>query len=110
MYRLFGNWLATKSKQTAKKSENIIFGNWLQTGHCRAHRSAEDGLLGNWRVADATRSKLLQKADGRLKDAPSRGDVLAEKYNVGIPFHFLGDPARHRIAISQFRHAQPPSL
>ncbi len=71
--------------------------------------SAHDGLLGDRRVAHPLRSELLIKTDRRLEHAAGFGDVFAEEDHVGVARHFLGDAARHGVAISQFRHAKPPS-
>ena len=49
------------------------------------------------------------KPDGRLEYAAGLADVLAEEDDVGIARHFLRDTANDRVAIGQFRHAQPPS-
>ena len=84
-------------------------GDRLQAGHRRAHGGAEDRLLGDRRVAHPQRAELLVKPDRRLEHAAGFGDVLAEKDDVGIARHFLGDAARDRVAIGQFRHAKPPS-
>ncbi len=84
-------------------------GDRLQAGHRRAHGGAEDCLLGDRRVAHAHRTELFVQADGRLEHAAGLGDVLAEKYDVRIARHFLGDAADDGVAIGQFRHAKPPS-
>jgi hypothetical protein len=60
-------------------------------------------------IADAHGSELLQQTDRGLEHAARGGDVLAEKHHVRIACHLLGDATGHRISISQFRHAQPPS-
>ena len=84
-------------------------GDRLQSGHRRAHGGAEDRLLGDRRVAHAQRAELLEQPDGRLEHAAGLGDVLAEEHHVGVARHFLRDAADDRVAISQFRHAKPPS-
>ena len=45
----------------------------------------------------------------RDNDVVFLGEDVAKKHDVGIARHLLGDAARHGVAISQFRHAQPPS-
>ena len=84
-------------------------GDRLQAGHRRAHGGAQDRLLGDRRVAHAQRAELLVQTDGRLEHAAGLGHVLAEEHHVGIARHFLRDAAGDRVAIGQFRHAQPPS-
>ena len=54
-------------------------------------------------------TELFVEADGRLEHAAGLGDVFAEEHDVGIALHFLRDAAGDRVAIGQFRHAQPPS-
>ena len=81
----------------------------LQPGHRRAHGGAHDRLLGDRRVAHAQRPELLVEADRRLEHAAGLGDILAEEDDVGIARHFLRDAADDGVAISQFRHAKPPS-
>ena len=44
-----------------------------------------------------------------LNTPPALADVLAEEDDVGVARHLLGDAAGDRVAIGQFRHAQPPS-
>ena len=84
-------------------------GDRLQAGHRRAHGGAHDGLFGDRRVAHAQRPELLVEPDRRLEHAACLGHVLAQKDDIGIARHFLGDAADHGVAISQFRHAKPPS-
>ena len=84
-------------------------GDRLEAGHGRTHGSAEDRLLGDRRVAHPHRAELLEQADGRLEHAAGLADILAEENHVGIARHFLRDAADHGVAISQFRHAKPPS-
>ena len=55
------------------------------------------------------RPELLEQTDGRLEHAAGLGHVLAEEHDVRIARHFLRDAADDRVAIGQFRHAQPPS-
>ena len=84
-------------------------GDRLQPGHRRAHRGAKDRLLGNRAVFHAALAELLEQPDGRLEHAAGLADVLAEEDDVGIARHLLRDAAGDRLAIGQFRHAQPPS-
>jgi hypothetical protein len=84
-------------------------GDRLEAGHCRTHGGAEDRLLGYRGVAHPQRPELFQEADRGLEHAACRGDILAEEHHVGIARHLLRDAARHRVAVRQFRHAQPPS-
>ena len=84
-------------------------GDRLQAGHRRAHGGAEDRLLGDRRVAHAQRPELLEQPDRRLEHAAGPADVLAEEDDVGVARHLLRDAAGDRVAIGQFRHAQPPS-
>ena len=81
----------------------------LEAGHRRAHRGAHDRLLGDRRIAHPKRAELLVKSDGRLEHAARLGHILAEEHDVGVALHLLRDATDHRIAIRQFRHAQPPS-
>ena len=80
-----------------------------KSGHRRAHRGAQDRLLGNRRVAHPQRPELLVKPYRRLEDAARLRDVLAEEDDAVVALHFLRDAACDGVAISQFRHAQPPS-
>jgi hypothetical protein len=84
-------------------------GDRLEARHRRAHGRAQDRLLGDRRVAHAQRPELLVEPDRRLEYAAGLADVFAEKDHVGVARHLLRDAARDRIAIGQFRHAQPPS-
>src|SRR5271166_2246441 len=80
-----------------------------QSRHRRAHRGAENRLFGDRRISHAQRPELLVEADGRLEHAARLADILAEEYDARIALHFLRDAACDRVAIGQFRHAQPPS-
>ena len=55
------------------------------------------------------RPELLVEPDRRLEHAAGLGDVLAEEDDVLVARHLLRDAAGDRVAIGQFRHAQPPS-
>jgi hypothetical protein len=61
------------------------------------------------RIAHPQGAELFVEADGCLEHATGLGDVLAEKHDVWIARHFLGDAANDGVPISQFRHAKPPS-
>ena len=66
-------------------------------------------LFGDRGIAHAQWSELFIEADGRLEYAARLGDVLAQEYDPAVTFHLLRNAARDRVAIGQFRHAQPPS-
>ena len=55
------------------------------------------------------RPELLVQPDRGLEHAAGLGHVLAEEDHVRVARHLLGDAARDRVAIGQFRHAKPPS-
>ena len=44
-----------------------------------------------------------------LNTPPALATSSPKKITSPIARHLLGDAARHRVAIGQFRHAQPPS-
>src|SRR5690606_30911093 len=54
-------------------------------------------------------AEALEQADRRLEHTPGRADVLAQEHHALVALHFLRDAGRDRIAIGQFRHAEPPS-
>src|SRR5215813_5139636 len=103
--KLIGDVIETDREEVREHD----LGNRLEAGHCRTHGGTENGLLGNWSVAHAQRPKLFVKTDRCLEHTTGLGNILAEKYDVGIAGHLLRDAANDCVAVGQFRHAQPPS-
>ena len=104
-----GEFVGDVVEADREKVREHDLGDWLQAGHGCAHGCAHDRLLGDWRVAHAQRSELLVETDGRLEHAARLGHILAQEHDVLVTLHLLGDAADDRVAIGQFRHAQPPS-
>src|SRR5262249_38837816 len=104
-----GKFIRNVIEADRKEIREHDFGNRFQAGHCRAHSPTENGQLGYRSVAPAQRSELLVQANGRLEYPAGLGYVLSEEDHVGVAFHLLRDTADDRVAIGQFRHAQPPS-
>ena len=85
------------------------FGDGAKPRHRRTHGRPQNGLLGNRRIAHPQWPELFIEADGGLEHAAGLGHVFAQEHDILVAVHFLGNAADHRIAIAQFRHAQPPS-
>jgi hypothetical protein len=81
----------------------------FRPGHRGAHRGAEDRLLGDRAILHAPLAELLEQPTVDLNTPPGLADVLAEEDDIRIARHLLRDAAGDRLAIGQFRHAQPPS-
>ena len=109
MYRLLAISLATRSKQTARKSENMISaitGIPVIAAPMAAPRIAcsEIGVSRTrWGPNWSSKPTVV------LNTPPGPGNVLTEHHQAGVAPHLLGDAIGNGIAVGQFRHADPPS-
>ena len=109
MYLVFAISLATMSKQTARKSENMISaitGIPVIAAPMAAPRIACSDI-GVSRIRVGPNSSRRPTVVLKTPPAPAMSSPSITR--VGIAAHLLGNAPGHRFAIAQFRHDDPPS-